>query len=426
MTSNERAGYTLLAGMTLLNVLNFADRYLLVSFGNSIIADLQLSKFQFTLLSGLVFSVFYVLFGLVAGALADRYHRPRLIAAGLALWSLLTALTGLTRNFTQAALARVFIGVGEAVLSPSALSMLSDRMPPERRGLAAAVYYLGIPIGIGSAFIFAGIMGPIFGWRGSFVALGVVGLVGALLMLLVHDPPRGGAEPLGAELLPIGSLRDSAVAMGRILRTSPVLVLVLVGSASAIFVQGAAVLDIVWWVQERGYTEVRAQQITGAIFLCGGFLGALIGGLGSDAAYRRGRGGRLMFLAVVYLLVSPIGVIYRLYATPDTALFYGLALIGSAAFMVPYGATFATVQEVVPVNLRGAAVALLILFNTLLGQAGGSAFVGYLADLFAARGMEQSLTWAIFVAGLPGLISIPAFWWAARLHARGGNNGTQT
>jgi MFS transporter, Spinster family, sphingosine-1-phosphate transporter len=297
--------------------------------------------------------------------------------------------------------------------------MLSDRLPPARRGLAAGVYYLGIPIGIGSAFIFSGLMGPVLGWRGTFVALGAIGLAGALLTLLVRDPPRGGAEPLGAELLPIGSLRDSAVAMGRVLRTTPVLVLVLVGSASAIFVQGAAVLDIVWWVQERGYTESRAQQITGAIFLCGGFVGALIGGLGADWAYRRRRGGRLLFLAVVYLLAAPIGVIYRLYATPDTPLFYALAVVGAAAFMVPYGATFSTVQEVVPVNLRGAAMALLILFNTLLGQAAGSACVGYLADLFAARGMAQSLTWAIFVAGLPGVISIPAFWWASRLLDRG-------
>ena len=86
--------------------------------------------------------------------------------------------------------------------------------------------------------------------------------------------------------------------------------------------------------------------------------------------------------------------------------------------MFPYGATFSTVQEVVPVNLRGASVALLILFNTLIGHAGGAALAGFLADRFTASGMEQPLTWAVLVAGLPGVITIPAFWWAARLHAR--------
>ncbi|MGH8481149.1 MAG: MFS transporter, partial [Nevskiaceae bacterium] len=205
--NGQRSGYVLLAALTLLNVLNFADRFLLVSFGNSIIEDLQLSKFQFTLLTGLVFSVFYVVFGLFAGSLADRYDRPRLIAAGLALWSALTAATGLAVNFTQAALARAFIGVGEAVLTPSAVSMLSDRLPPRRHGLAAGVYYLGIPVGIGASFIFSGVMGPVFGWRGTFIVLGLAGLAATALVLLLRDPPRGGGA-LGPEGQRIGSFRD--------------------------------------------------------------------------------------------------------------------------------------------------------------------------------------------------------------------------
>ena len=410
-------GYWLLIGLTLLNVLNFADRFLLVSFANSIIADLNLTKFQFTLLTGLVFSVFYALFGLFAGSLADRHHRPRLIAAGLAVWSALTAATGLAMNFLHAAMARVFIGVGEAVLTPASLSMLSDTLPPHRRSLAAAVYYLGIPVGIGSSFIFAGVLGPILGWRGTFMALGAVGLVAALLVLLLTDPKRGGFEPLGPEAQPIGSFRDSVRGMWHAMRTTPVLVLTLLGGGAAIFVQGAAVLDIVWWVQERGFVEARAQQITGVIFLTGGILGALIGGFGADAAYKRSKGGRLMFLAVAYLLVLPVGLAYRL-VTPDTALFYALAFIGSVSFMLPYGALFATVQEVVPVNLRGASVALLILFNTLIGHACGAALVGYLADLFATRGMSEPITWAILVASLPGLATVPLFYAAARMQAR--------
>ena len=417
MSTAARPGYGLLIGLTLLNVLNFADRYLMTAFGNSIMADLALTNFEFTLLTGLVFSVFYVLFGLVAGSLADRYNRPRLIAAGIALWSLLTAATGLARTFLQAAAARVFIGVGEAVLTPAALSMLSDRVPPERRGLAAAVYYLGIPVGIGSAFLLAGVLGPAIGWRGTFIALGLVGLAGTIAVLLVRDPPRGGAEALSAEVLPLGSFRDSAAGMVRALRTTPVLVLTLVGGAATIWVQGGAVLDIVWWVREHGYTEARAQQITGVLFLCGGILGAVFGGVGADLAYRRSRGGRLMFLAVVYLFIVPIGVAYRLVPMPP-ALFYACAFVLSASFMVPYGAMFSTVQEVVPVNMRGAAVAMLILFNTLIGQAGGSAAAGYLADVFVAQGLARPLTWALFIAGLPALVAIPAFWFAGRLHAR--------
>jgi MFS family permease len=413
----QRSGYAMLAALTLLNVLNFADRFLLVSFGNSIITDLALTKFQFTLLTGLVFSVFYVVFGLFAGSLADRYDRPRLIAAGLALWSALTAATGLAMSFAHAAAARIFIGVGEAVLTPSAMSMLADRLPPQRHALAAAVYYLGIPIGIGSSFIFSGLMGPVLGWRGTFMALGVAGVGASALVLLLRDPPRGGGVALGPEAQRIGSFRDSALGLWRVLRTNPVFALTLAGAAAAIFVQGASVLDIVWWVQERGYTESRAQQLTGVLFLGGGIVGALLGGLGADAAYRRSKGGRLKFLAICYVLVIPVGIGYR-FSAPDSLLFYACAFVGSASFMMPYGTTFSTVQEVVPVNLRGAAVALLVLFNTLVGHALGAALAGHLADSFAASGMDQPLTWAVVIASVPGLLTIPAFWWAARLHAR--------
>jgi MFS transporter, Spinster family, sphingosine-1-phosphate transporter len=417
MSIPARTGYGLLAFLTLLNVLNFADRYLMAAFGSSIMRDLELNNFQFTLLTGLVFSFFYVVFGLFAGSLADRHNRPRLIALGIVVWSVLTAATGLARNFLQAALARVFIGVGEAVLTPSALSMLSDRMPAHRRGLAAAVYYLGIPIGIGSAYLFAGLMGPALGWRGTFMVLGGVGVLGALAALMLRDPPRGGAEALSAEVLPIGSFRDSAIGMARALRASPVLLLTLIGGAATIFVQGGAILDVVWWQREHGYTEERAQQITGGLFLVGGILGAVIGGVGSDLAYRRSKGGRMMFLAVIYLLMAPVSVAYRL-VPMEPALFYTCAFVLSASMMIPYGAMFSTVQEVVPVNLRGASVALLILFNTLIGQAGGSAAAGYLIDVLIAQGVDRPMTYGLLLAGLPGLIAIPAFWYAGRILAR--------
>jgi MFS transporter, Spinster family, sphingosine-1-phosphate transporter len=417
MSAPARTGYGLLAFLTLLNVLNFADRYLMAAFGSSIMRDLELNNFQFTLLTGLVFSFFYVVFGLFAGSLADRYNRPRLVALGIAVWSLLTAVTGLARNFAQAALARVFIGVGEAVLTPSALSMLSDRMPAHRRGLAAAVYYLGIPVGIGSAYLFAGLMGPALGWRGTFMVLGGLGLLGAVAALLLRDPPRGGAEALSAEALPIGSFRESAIGMARALRASPVLLLTLVGGAATIFVQGGAILDVVWWQREHGYTEASAQQITGGLFLVGGILGAVIGGVGSDLAYRRSKGGRMLFLAVIYLLLAPVSIVYRL-VPMDPAAFYACAFVLSAGMMIPYGAMFSTVQEVVPVNLRGASVAMLILFNTLIGQAGGSATAGFLIDLLIAQGVERPMTWGLLIAGTPGLIAIPAFWFAGRILAR--------
>lgn len=378
-----------------------------------------MTNFQFGLLTGFAFTLFYAVFGLFAGSLADRLHRPRLIAAGVILWSVLTAATGAARSFAHAAAARFCIGVGESVLTPAAMSMLSDTLPQHRRSLGAAIYYLGVPVGVGGAFLFAAAAGPTLGWRGSFVALGAFGALVALVLLWLRDPPRGllDAGELSPEAQRIGSFGESARGMALALRTTPVLVLTLAGSAAALFAQGAAVLDVVWWVRERGYTEAQTQRTIGALFLIGGVVGSLAGGIGAEWFRKRFAGGRLLFLAVAYALILPLALLYR-FVEPGSALFYALAFVFNASFMIPYGAVFPTVQEVVPVKLRGASVAVLILCNNLIGTALGAAVAGLLADVLAARGVAEPLTWAIFLSLLPALLTVPAFWWASRLQAR--------
>lgn len=359
------------------------------------------------------------MFGLFAGSLADRLHRPRLIAAGVFLWSVLTAATGGVRSFAQAAAARLCIGVGESLLTPAALSMLSDTLPQNRRSLAVAIYYLGVPVGVGGSFLFAAAAGPALGWRGAFALIGAVGALGALLLLWLRDPPRGALDPAARspEAQRIGSFADSARGLARALRAGPALGLILAGSTAAIFAQGAAVLDVLWWVRERGFAEAQAQRVIGAMFLVGGVAGSLLGGFGAEWFRQRFAGGRLLFLAAAYAVVVPLALLYR-FAPAGSVAFYALAFIFNASFMLSYGAIFPAVQDAVPVRLRGAAVALLILCNNLLGQALGAALAGYLADVLSAGGAAEPLTWASFLALLPALLTVPAFYWAARLQAR--------
>jgi MFS family permease len=180
--------------LTLLNIINMVDRNLITSFGTDIINDLNLSDFQFGLLTGPIFVVFYSIAGLFMGALADRVHRPRLIAAALVLWSVLTALAGMAKNFTQIGIARLFIGIGESAMTPSALSMLADMFPKAKRGTATGIYYLGVPLGAGASFIVAGILGPMIGWRNCFIVLGAFGMLLVLVLLFLKDPKRGAME----------------------------------------------------------------------------------------------------------------------------------------------------------------------------------------------------------------------------------------
>ena len=131
--------------LLLLNILNMVDRTLITSFGSAIIKDLNLSDSQFGLLTGPIFVFFYSIMGLFMGALADRVHRPRLIAAGLLLWSALTAVSGMAKSFVQIGVARLFIGVGESAMTPSAISMISDLFPKARRGTATGIIILVSP-----------------------------------------------------------------------------------------------------------------------------------------------------------------------------------------------------------------------------------------------------------------------------------------
>ena len=143
--------YGFLMFLTLLNVMNFVDRQLLASFANWIVPDLGLTNTQFGWLTGMIFIVFYSVAGLAMGVLADRVNRTRLIAVGLALWSALTAISGMAKGFVSLAIPRLFIGVGESIMTPTSMSLLADRFPSSRLGFASGVYYMGVPIGVATS-----------------------------------------------------------------------------------------------------------------------------------------------------------------------------------------------------------------------------------------------------------------------------------
>src|SRR3954453_21489172 len=171
----EARHYVFLTFLTVLNVMNFVDRQRLASFANFIVPHLQLTNAEFGLLTGLAFIAFYVVMGLFMGVLADMVHRPRLVALGLATWGALTAISGMARGFWSLAVPRMFIGVGESILTPTAMSMLADRFPMSRLGFAAGFYYMGVPLGVGVSLLIVGYLGPTLGWRNCFYLLGAIG-----------------------------------------------------------------------------------------------------------------------------------------------------------------------------------------------------------------------------------------------------------
>lgn len=426
--------YAFLSLLTLLNVMNFVDRQLLASFANFIVPDLGLTNGQFGLLTGFAFIVFYAAAGLFMGALADLVHRPRLVAAGVALWSVLTAASGAARGFVSLAVPRMFIGIGESVLTPTSMSMLADRFPSERLGFASGFYYMGVPIGVGVSLLVAGYLGPAIGWRNCFYALGALGVVLALVMLTIRETPRRHLAPVGAQVeddaAPVPNVAAAAAAVpdrrgvGEIvgtlwfaLRTAPALGLTILGGVALHFILGAAAFDQLWYVQERGFDRAEIAQWTGLIAVVFGIAGNLFGGLGGDWFLARTGMGRPMFLFWIMLLLAPLNIAYRL-VPPDSLWFWVGVAVGYFQLGSFYGPTFSTVQELVPPTIRATVVAFYILMLNLIGLGFGITAGGFTIDYLIAAGVAGPYTWTLVIFTLISLLACPLFLFAGLRYER--------
>jgi MFS family permease len=261
---SEAYRYYVLGVLMLVYALNFIDRQLITILAPDLKRDLGISDSDFGFLYGTAFGVFYAVFGIPLGKLADHWSRVRLMAVGLALWSAMTALSGVAKNFAQLGAARLGIGVGEATASPCAYSLLSDYFPPHRRALALAVYSAGLYVGGGISLYFgssiaaewnahfAGREAPLglVGWQAAFLTMGIPGLLLSLLVMTLREPPRGRFDaPDEAAAAPRARpLADFVRSLESVL---PPFTLVAAGrsGAGAVFVNlagaGAAVL-LVW------------------------------------------------------------------------------------------------------------------------------------------------------------------------------------
>ncbi|MEK9527473.1 MAG: MFS transporter, partial [Gammaproteobacteria bacterium] len=411
-----REAYGLLVFLTLLNVMNFVDRQLLASFSNFIVPDLGLTNTEFGLLTGLIFLAFYSVAGLLMGTFADRYHRTKLIAMGVAAWSFLTAVSGMAKGFVSLAIPRMFIGVGESILTPTSMSLLSDRFPSHRLGFASGFYYMGVPIGVGVSLLIVGYLGPLIGWRNCFYALGVIGLVLAGVMWFIRDPERE-VKALAARSEqsdePAQNFTAIIRTLAKALGHSPALVMTILGGVAFHFVLGAATFDQLWYVQERGFDRAEIAQLTGWIGIIAGISGNLFGGIGGDWLLKKTGMGRPMFLFFVMVLLAPINIYYRL-VEPESLWFWAGVFAGFFQLGCFYGPTFSTIQELVPQQIRATVVAFYILLLNLVGVAIGVTAAGIYIDHLAAAGESEPYTMALLWFTVISMAAIPLFFGAGR------------
>jgi MFS transporter, Spinster family, sphingosine-1-phosphate transporter len=403
--------WPLLLLLTAINILNFVDRQLLPSFANFIKPELGLTDTQYGLLTGLVFILFYAVAGLFMGILADLTNRARLIAAAIALWSLLTAVSGAAKGFISLAIPRALIGIGESALTPSATSLLADRFKPSQLGFAIGIYYMGVPIGAGLSLIIAGYLGPAIGWRNCFYILGGIGLCLALAMLLFRDDRKLPERQKGPGFIAqIGTL-------GSALRRSPALCMTIAGGVFLHIAVGAAGFDQLWFVEERGFDKAEIAKISGLLTVIGGVLGNLFGGLAGDWWQRNTSAGRPMLLFWMMLILGPLSIYYRIAPADSVFLYLGIA-VGIFQLASFYGPTFSTVQELAPPEARGTVTAFYILCLNAIGLGIGITGTGLLVDYLRSIGNPEPYSGALLAFTLVALLNIPAFFFAGRWFKR--------
>jgi MFS family permease len=369
-------------------VVSFLDRQILSLLIEPIKADLQISDTMVSLLHGFTFALFYTLFGLPLGRMADRRKRTGLIIGGVALWSLMTGACGFARNAVMLFCARVGVAVGEATLSPCAYSLISDYFPRALRGRAISLYSLGIFAGAGMAYIFGGLVAGYASqtvaagggwlsqfkpWQLTFIITALPGILVIALMLTVREPRRQETVAAGTGL----SLGDTLAYMRRHWQ---VYFSMLVGNA---FIGLGNYALFAWlpayFIRVYGYTPRGIGVTFGSILLTFGTLGLIMGGVLADARYRRGHLGSHYNLA---LGMTALGLIPAALLLANFGETFQLVWVAGIVFCgaVSTGLVPAATQLITPNELRGQATALYLLLVTLIGLGLGPTLVALLVD----------------------------------------------
>jgi MFS family permease len=385
---DQRGAWRLLAALAALNVLGYVDRQLVAALAPLLMADLGLSRAEIGLLLGVAFIVVFSVATIAMGLLADRLSRPRLIAAGLGVWSAATALTGAAAGLVPLAAARALVGVGEATLSPSALAMLADTFPAARLGLANGVFYAGIPLGFACSFALAAWLAPWLGWRACFLVLGVADLAAVALVWRMADPPRRIPGATGDAPEAKGGLVSR---LRRALADEPALVLVVLGAAALAYASASSQHGITWLVQERGFAYARAAWLSALVTATAGLAGNLAIGALTDRARLSGPASRLRALVSVGCFSLVVSAAFYL-LPPTSPLFYACWLVTQAWMLGWYGPAFAAVQELAGPESRATVIGFALLTVNLLGVATGPWITGLIGDRASlTRGLVASL-----------------------------------
>jgi len=400
-------------GLIVAYTFSFIDRQILTLLVGPIRATLKISDFQLSLLHGFAFALFYSILGVPIGRLVDSRRRTTIIAIGVAVWSIMTAFCGVSRNFAQLFLARIGVGIGEAALSPGAYSMISDYFPPQQRPRALSLYISAAYVGGGIATMAGGaliaimtpvdlpLLGHLEAWQSLFILVGLPGLLVALWMTTLREPPRRdlkkGVQPDFAKVLVHLKQRRAAYCL-----------LILGYAISGIMWNGAIAWIPTFFIRHFGWSASQVSLPYGLVTIISGTAGIISGGWIATRLRAKGRLDSNILIGLLALIVAmPAGVAACLADSAWNALgLFAVFLFGCA---MPWGSAVAALQEITPNQMRGQISAIYLFCLSLFGMGFGPTIVAAFTDHVFASDAALPYSMALTI-GLAAPVAAALLW----------------
>lgn len=408
--------------LTLASISAYIDRLILSLLVAPIKRDFIISDTEMSLLMGFSFALFYTVLGLPIGRLADSHSRKKIIIIGVTLWSLMTALSGIAKNYGHLFLARVGVGVGEAALFPAAYSMIADYFPKHRLAMAMSVFGMGIFIGSGLAMFINGIVvgmtsqqailelpfiGAIFPWQRIFFVIGLPGLLIAALMLTVKEPFRRGGL---ASSTSAGQMQYSMREVFAHVRANK-MTFFCHNFGFALFAlhnYAANAWIPPFFMRTYGWEASKVGIVYGPVIVVFGTIGILLGGYVTDWLAKRGYAdAKLRTGLIAALCLTPAIILYPLMSSGEAALLALLPVNIFASFS--FGAATAAIQEVAPNQMRAQISALYLFVINLVGLGFGPTAVALTTDY--VFGDENAVRYSLIIVGTIALLLAALLFW---------------
>jgi len=354
--------------LTLIEFINYFDRQVVFPLFSYLKADFNLSDFELGMI-GTVFMIIHASFSVPLGILADKWVRKNIIAAGVAIWSIATFVTGTVQNFTQLLFTRAAVGIGEASYAPAATSLIADNFPLEKRARASSIFHLGMFFGGTLGMILAGVLGSKLGWRACFFIVAIPGIILALTALRIKETKhehRNTSEVNTRNILQLFK--------------TPAYIMTLVSGIMLTFTSSAIISWMTqFFIRFHNYSVDQASITIGLAVIIGGPLGIYSGGYFSDLLYNKYKKPRSLAMAIAFILATPL--MYITLTTQNEILLLVTLVMATYLMTFYYGPMVALIQDIVPGALKATAFAFYLFTVHLIGSTPAPALIGKISDI---------------------------------------------